>query len=362
MSKHKPPLFDFFLGLREEAGLPLTIDQYHLLLQALEGGFGIANREELKQICRLLWLKSESSPQTEKFEQYFEQYFAQFDESLKSQNQNRKSKHTSNKTDADATKVPTSFDQIDSNSLVSNQLSSESSSQVPTAIRGNFLNQKSLKEDNYQLTIKDLLISERQIQQNWRYLRRPIREGTLSEVDIEATVEKISLERVFLEPVLVPRRINRAQLLLLIDISNSMVPFNLLSQRLVDNLQGGRLGKADIYYFRNCPQDYLYLHPQFPDAKLIEDLLSKLHSRRTVGLIISDGGAARGGMSRERIELTAMFLEELAPVVRQVAWLNPIPESRWEGTTAQEISQLVPMFELNDQGLKTAIRLSKIGN
>ncbi len=360
MSKQKPPLFDFFIGLRESAGLPLTIDQYHLLLQALSGGFGIANREELKQICRLLWLKSESSPQAEKFEQYFEQYFKQYDESLKPQTPNHKSSRTSNKTDSDATKSKTSVNETDSKTSVTTYSSSESSSFIPTAMRGEFLNQKSFKQGNYQLSVKDFPITERQIQQNWRYLRRPIREGTLTEVDIEATVEKISLDGVFLEPVVIPNRINRAELLLLIDVSNSMVPFHLFSQKLVENLQGGRLGKADTYYFRNCPKDYLYLYQERPDAKLIQDLLPKLHSRRTVGLIISDGGAARGGISRERIKLTAMFLEEFAPFVRHIAWLNPIPPERWQGTTAQAISQLVPMFELNDQGLKTAIRLSKV--
>lgn len=359
MNHHKPPLLNFFIGLRDKAGLPLTIDQYYLLLQALEGGFGIASREDLKQTCRLLWLKSESSYQVDKFEEYFEEYFPQSYELVKPQTQNSKLKHTLNKPRADATKLSNSLDAITQKNSINHQHSSDSPSIIPTAIKGEFLPQKALKESKYQLNVKDFPITERKIKKNWRYLRRPIREGSLTEIDIEATIEKISLERVFLEPVLIANRINRAELLLLVDVSNSMAPFNLVSQRLVDNLQGGRLGKADIYYFRNSPQDYLYLHPQLPDAKFIQDLLPKLHSRRTVGLIISDGGAARGGISQERIKLTAMFLEELAPFVRHIAWLNPIPSERWQSTTAQAISHLVPMFELNDEGLKTAIRFCK---
>ena len=350
MSKQKPPLFDLFIWLREEAGLDLTIDQYHLLLQALKGGFGIASREELKQICRLLWIKSQSSPQAERFEQYFDQYFEQ----LKPE----PAKHQSSPTPAQNPEVPTSSNETPTSGTP--HRSSESSPQIPIAMQGELLrDQPSRKHSSYQLSVRDFPVTERQTQRNLRYLRRSIREGALTEVDIEATVQQISQDGVFLEPVLIKSRINQAELLLLIDVSNSMVPFHLLWQKLVDNLQGGGLGKFDIYYFRNSPRDYLYLYPQRPDAKPIQDLLPKLHRNRTFALIISDGGAARGGINRDRIELTARFLEDLTPCVRQIAWLNPMPESRWQYTTAEAISQRVQMFEFNSLGLKAAIRSGK---
>lgn len=351
MTQQKPPLFDLFIGLREEAGLPLTIDEYHLLLQALKGGFGIASRDELKHICRLLWVKSKSSHQAEKFEQYFEQYFER-----QLQPQTRKSNRTPKETTPEETEDSSDAEQLQTSA---NPTGSAFSSLHPIAIRGALLPEKSPRESHYQLSVRDFPITERQIQQNWRYLRRPIREGALTEVDIEATVQQISQDGVFLEPVLIPNRVNQAELLLLIDVSNSMLPFDLLCGRLVDNIQGGRLGKADIYYFRNSPRDYLYFHPQRPDAKPIDELLPKLHRNKTVALIVSDGGAARGGINRERIELTATFLENLAPCVRHIAWLNPTPEERWQGTTAQAISQRVQMFELTPFGLKAAIRLRK---
>jgi len=349
VNKQKPPLFDLFIWLRENAGLDLTIDQYHLLLQALKGGFGITSRDELKQICRLLWIKSKSSPQAERFEQYFDQYFEQ----LKPEPE----KHQSSPTSAQNSQVPTSPNEISTSGTP--HRSSESSPQIPIALQGELLPDQPSRKRSYQLSVRDFPVTERQTQQNLRYLRRPIREGALTEVDIEATVQKISQDGVFLEPVLIPSRVNQAELLLLIDVSNSMVPFHLFWQKLVDHLQGGRLGMADTYYFRNCPRDYLYLSPYRPDAKLIQDLLPKLHRNRTFALIVSDGGAARGGMNRDRIELTARFLEDLTPCVRHAAWLNPIPEERWQDTTAQVISQRVQMFELNSLGLKAAIRSGK---
>ncbi|BAZ48966.1 VWA containing CoxE family protein [Nostoc sp. NIES-4103] len=425
MSQQKPPLFDLFIGSREEAGLPLTIDQYYLLVQALHGGFGIANRDELKQICRLLWVKSKTSLQAEKFEKYFEEYFQEYDDLFKfqnlplqpqansvattparptssdqsesslvnvtsssetSENQSESSlvnvtsssETSENQSESSLVNVTSSSETSENQSESSPNVtessensknksesplnvtgSSEESLQNPIAIGGKLLPPKPFKEDKYQLNARDFPVTERQIQQNWRYLRRPMREGESTEIDIEASIDKICQDGVFLESVLIPNRVNRAELLLLIDVSNSMVPFYLLSQKLVDNLQGGRLGKAETYYFRNCPQNYLYFHPQRPQAKLIQDLLPKLHSKRTIALIISDGGAARGGINRDRIRQTKEFIAELSACVRHVAWLNPVPEERWQSTTAEGISQSTQMFELNSSGLKAAIRSGK---
>jgi len=49
------------------------------------------------------------------------------------------------------------------------------------------------------------------------------------------------------------------------------------------------------------------------------------------------------------------FLEQLKHHVRYVAWLNPMGKTRWSGTTAGEITQMVPMFELSRKGLEGAI-------
>lgn len=349
--------------MRDSVGLPLTIDQYHMLLQALKGGFGISSRDELKQVCRLLWLKSKSSPQVERFEKYFDQYFEEFSQNLKPEEkqeprdtkkeQEQQSTSTSTKKSSKTPEKPTPK---------SKKPDSSNYSQVPTAIRGRLLPEKPFDEKRrYRLIPQDFPATRRQIQQNWRSLRRPIREGALTEIDIEATVKQIMEDGVFLKPVLIPNRVNRVEMLLLIDVSNSMIPFRLFYERVVATLQGSRLGKADIYYFRNCPRDYLYLHPRRPDAKEIKEILPKLHRNRTVVLIISDGGAARGGINKERIKLTEEFLGELTPYVRHIAWLNPMPSERWEDkyNSAKEISELVQMFELDYRGLKDAVGFLK---
>jgi uncharacterized protein with von Willebrand factor type A (vWA) domain len=201
-------------------------------------------------------------------------------------------------------------------------------------------------------------VTQRQMKQMWRYLRRPVREGKATELDVEATVKHIGHEGILLEPVLIPPKVNRAELLLLIDQDGSMVPMNALSQRLAETaLRGGRLGRTGIYYFHNCPVEYLYRDPYHQEGELVSHILNHVCSGRTAVLIFSDAGAARGGNSQERYQLTQKFLTNLKQRVRYIAWLNPMPKNRWFGTTAGEISNLVPMFEVSRTGLQDAISI-----
>ncbi|NEN96990.1 MAG: hypothetical protein F6K50_16065 [Moorea sp. SIO3I7] len=202
----------------------------------------------------------------------------------------------------------------------------------------------------------DLPVTYRQMKQGWRYLRHLMGEGVPRELDLEATVEQIGQQGILLNPVLKPRRINKIELLLLIDQDGSMVPFHHLSQALVDTAsRGGRFNQVRVYYFHNCPSDYLYQDPYHLEAVPIEDCLSQLPKTRVVCLIFSDAGAARGQFSSRRRRRTKFFLKELKHYVPPIAWLNPFPRHRWESTTAEEIAKLVPMFEVNRQEFYQAI-------
>lgn len=211
-------------------------------------------------------------------------------------------------------------------------------------------------KSRFLLTSEYFPVNARQMKQIWRYLRRPVRQGSQTELDVEATVNQIGHQGLLLEPVLRPIRVNRAEMLLLIDQDGSMVPFGALSLRVAETaIRGGRLGKAGIYYFHNCPLDYLYHDPNLLEAELVSDVVTHVCSDRTAVLILSDAGAARGGYSEERYELTKEFLAQLKQRVRYIAWLNPMPRSRWNKTTAGEIASLVPMFEVSRRGLQDAI-------
>jgi WD40 repeat protein/uncharacterized protein with von Willebrand factor type A (vWA) domain len=209
-------------------------------------------------------------------------------------------------------------------------------------------------------------VTRRQMKQSWRYLRRFVREGPATELDVETTVKQFARQGLLLTPALMRRRVNRAELLLLVDRDGSMIPFHALSRRLAEtSAQGGRLAKAEVYYFHNCPaqvyqdssseaQLYIYQDPSCCEAKKLVDILANYSDSAGV-LIFSDAGAARGGWNQERVNQTAKFIQQIKHRVRYIAWLNPMPQTRWNGTTADEIASLVPMFEFSRQGLHQAI-------
>ncbi len=256
-----------------------------------------------------------------------------------------------------------------SKSITKRRSSQEGQLEQPTQIQANTLLAAQLTEEIDEVEILQLLqgdrflmkhesfpITHRQLKQSWRYLRRLVRSGTPTELDIQATVKQISRQGFLLNPVFIPRRVNRTQLLLLLDHDGSMVPFHRLSHRLAEtSLQAGRLSKASIYYFHNCPLEYLYQDPHHQKAELISHILPRLEPKWTVALIFSDAGALRGGLSPKRIKLTAAFLERLRQQVRYLVWLNPMPSERWLGTSAGEIARLVPMFAVSRQGFQQAI-------
>lgn len=199
-------------------------------------------------------------------------------------------------------------------------------------------------------------VTRRQMKQSWRYLRKFVRSGPSVEFDVDATVRKIGQDGMLLDPVFVPRRVNRTELLLLIDRDGSMVPFHMLADRLLETAaQGGRLQRTTPYYFHNSPDEYLYKAPDFQDAELLKTVLSRLHRDYGGVLIFSDAGAARRATNPDRLALTQRFIKQLNQQAKYIAWLNPVPRDRWAGSTAEDIAQLIPMFEFNRQGLHQSI-------
>ncbi|NER40040.1 MAG: hypothetical protein F6J93_39950 [Oscillatoria sp. SIO1A7] len=346
-----PVLLDLFTRLRE-AGLPLGIDQYLLLLRALQGGFGL-DRPALKRLCKMLWVKS---PEDDRI---FEDCFARL---APAPEQPEEVEDKSDKFPESELSTNTAPPVVESTSKPALPLSSELALEIEdevevakSALR--IKQEKNFFDSRFILTGEYFPVTQRQMRQSWRYLRRPVRSGPPVELDMEATVARVGREGIFLAPVLIPRRVNRSELLLLIDRDGSMVPFHGLSQRLAETaVRGSRLGRAEVYYFHNCILDYLYSDPYHHNAELLSNLFPRF-GRSFSTLIVSDAGAARGGYSPGRVELTRGFLKQLQERSRYIAWVNPMPFSRWDGTTAGEVAKLIPMFELSRRGLQDAINI-----
>ncbi|MEC4815157.1 MAG: hypothetical protein SAK29_18055 [Scytonema sp. PMC 1069.18] len=364
-------------------GFPLGVEDYMLALQALQGGFGMGDRQTLERLCCTLWTKSEQEARL--LNRLFDEVLAQPQTYI-----NQSSTTEPVKPAVETPKTPQPV-----NSLTKPQATVDSSTSIPISEESNQAplenqptqppkpvaepsppvdiaqeiepeqviqavrsNQPNSFEMNYyptDLSAEYLPVTSREMKQGWRFLRRQVREGTLKELDVTGTVEKNCRYGILPEPVMMSRYTNQVKLVLLVDQGGSMVPFHHLSRQLIDKAKrGGNIKQTSVYYFQNYPEKYLYSDPTRLKAQLITNFLESLDKKTSV-LIVSDAGAARGNYNPGRIEYTRFFIEQLQQSVNYYAWLNPMPNDSWEYTTAGEIARFVPMFEMSREGLSAAI-------
>ncbi len=197
-------------------------------------------------------------------------------------------------------------------------------------------------------------VSRRTMAHTWRYLRRPVKDGPPGPVDLPATVERAARQGFFDRTVQERRTTDHAHLVLLVDQGGSMVPFHRLTRDLVQTAGDSGLGRVDIGYFQNVAPERIYLDPRRTRSVALEQLLAGCTAETGV-LLVSDAGAARGGRDQQRFQATARLLVQLKRLSWNVAWLNPVPRTRWEGTSAQLIESMVSMFPMDDYGFSNAV-------
>ena len=205
--------------------------------------------------------------------------------------------------------------------------------------------------------VGSLPITKRQMNRAWRYNRRMRRVGAPVELDVDATIEAIYKQGIFLKPVLIPRRQNQSRILILIDERGSMIPFRRVTQALADSARHGGLARVSLFFFHDVPGEQLFHDPWLTRN---EPVVRVLESFRDAGvLVVSDGGAARGNFEQSRVEQTRVFIQLVRRYTQNVAWLNPTPAKRWNRTTVAAIRDecAVPMFELNRTGLDAAVNV-----
>ena len=191
----------------------------------------------------------------------------------------------------------------------------------------------------------------------WRYLRRPVAAGPRTVLDVRATVEQVARQGFFLAPVYCRQQINQARLLLFVDQEGSMTPFHHFSRDLVETAESdSTLETVDAYYFHNVPAASVYQDAHLTVPVSLERSLAEC-DRDTSILIISDAGAARGYRRLERIQATTEFLAHLKQYTNLIGWLNPMPTERWVSSSAEVIAYLVSMTQMDKDGLSNAIEV-----
>jgi hypothetical protein len=367
-------LWELFQKLRRR-GFPLTPDDYETLRQSLQAGFGWSSQEALRNLCNFLWAKSRQEQEilTALFNQ------------LAPKNEDWQ---------LSSVQVEKDFDATDSSKKEHHQdvpehqereeIVTESRSSLPPI----FLKDVQLSERRF-IFVPQFPLTYREVAQTWRRLRRPVRMGPPTELDVEVTIARRCQQGIAASVVLRPRRRNVARLLLLVDRQGSMTAFHRFCEEVCTAIQqAGRLEETAIYYFHNVPAEgadeqvlellsddklfpvldeilpqitplkrgYLYEDSDLLSPIGLEEVLQKYASDAFV-VMISDAGAVRKYYNVVRLLDTISFIKALRAYTLNYVWLNPLPKSYWKDNTAAQIARHVPMFPLNREGIQQAVNV-----
>jgi uncharacterized protein len=338
-----------FTRIRRQPRFQLGVGELQAALDAISGGWGSQNETNLHQVLCLLWCHSRESRSD------FETCWEELKKELNTQSSSME------KTIADNSgKVETSDN--DSQSIDDEESTtmeqSNSSKQSTTNNLGILLTQSPpLLTRNEEEIWSNLPVSRRSMAYGWRTLRRFKADGILDVVDVPKTINQVARQGFYVAPILQRRLVNHARLLLLIDREGSMVPFHRFNQDLVQTAQEDYdVESIQVAYFHNVPHEYVY-----EDERMVKPielrLLLEWCDKETSVMIVGDAGAARGTRQLQRIKATTKALALIRSHTNMLAWLNPVPEERWEGTTAELLAYAVPMKAMTEDGFKRMINL-----
>ncbi len=188
-------LLDLFQKLRE-AGMALTLEQYDLLRQAITQGYGLGGWEDLRRVCRLLWVKPCANYDASIFDRTFDRYVQQHHAKMPVKpDPTPPEKTTPTKPSQNLPQIPPRRRTVPSTPT--------GEVQVPVAIQTSstspiFQNAR----NNFHLSPTDFPIQLQDVQIAWRLLRRVVRVGLDYELDIEATLDQIEQEGIFSDVVM----------------------------------------------------------------------------------------------------------------------------------------------------------------
>ena len=383
MNAEELPLLEVFVTLKERYRLSLGITEYITVVSCLRSGIGIDSKEDLEALCCLIWSKSQEDEFAIKdaLNQMWigvraiplqansdfssldcKEDSTETDDHKQKENEENKDNQGAGDEAADtsAGAEAETLSKTDDNDTAHPNIDAAINDLEPIEIAQSY--RRRHRQDRYQkFTIRAeyLPVTKRQMIQNWRYLRRYIRRGTNTELDILATVQRIGRQGIIGKPVMVSPKINQASIILMIDQNGSMMPFHTLSRQLSETATtGARFKSIKVFYFHNCPGQYLYSRLSLSDPHLMTEVMDNAEEGTSV-LVVSDAGAARGNYNDERVKTVKKWISQMRQSIQHIAWLNPMPIDEWKGNSAEAISQLAPMFEMSREGMSLAHRCAK---
>jgi uncharacterized protein with von Willebrand factor type A (vWA) domain len=208
-------------------------------------------------------------------------------------------------------------------------------------------------------------INTRAIKVALRRLRRFAREGAASELDIDGTIDGTA-RRGWLDVRMRPERHNAVKLLLFLDIGGSMDGHVRLVEELFSAARS-EFKHLEHYYFHNCIYEGVWKENRrrWTERTNTWDILHKFGADHKL-VIVGDASMSPyevthlgGSIEHMNEEAGAVWLKRLTGTYQSAAWINPTPEAYWgHSASTTIIRQLMEdrMFPLTLQGLEQAMR------
>ncbi len=331
-------------------GFPLSVRDFQDALTALHNGYGLHRRDNLLWLCETLWARNEFeiSLLHRLFGDFAYPTLEDISEFLGESSRDRQSSHPKEGRSNKTNKKQEKSEGIAKIPTIEFVAPTQSGIGLPRAQ----VVQESEAEFIYNprplINLRSLIIV-------WRRYRIAQRSGPPIEIDINETIAKQCRQGPLIEPVRLPARRNQARLALLVDASPSMATWQSTNRLFRESLEFSQLSHAAVFFFDNSPNDGLYTNDSLSRPLDILDTLND--NSECALLVVSDAGAARGRLNRERLSETKNFIKKIKSEWNPIAWVNPMPRKRWLGNTAERIEQLsnVAMFELTESGMIQAI-------
>ena len=208
-------------------------------------------------------------------------------------------------------------------------------------------------------------LGTRNIKVALRRLRRFAREGAAEELDIDGTIDGTA-RKGYLDVRMRAERRNAVKLLLFLDVGGSMDPHIKVCEELF-SAATAEFKHLEFFYFHNCPYEGVWKdnRRRFAERTPTWDILHKFcHDYKIV--FVGDAAMSPyeithpgGSVEHMNPEAGAMWMQRLTATYPSAAWLNPVPEQQWgySHSTAL-IRELIGerMYPLTLEGLETAMR------
>jgi uncharacterized protein len=208
-------------------------------------------------------------------------------------------------------------------------------------------------------------LGTRNIKLALRRLRRFAREGAADELDIEATIDGTARQG-WLDVRMRPERHNAVKLLLFLDVGGSMDPHIKLCEELF-SAATSEFKNLEFFYFHNCAYEGVWKDNtrRFTERTATWDVLHKYgHDYKLV--FVGDASMSAyeithpgGSVEHFNEEAGAVWMHRLVSTYPAAVWLNVLPEAHWGySQSIRLIRDLMHdrMYPLTLAGLDDAMR------